>query len=145
MRRAAANIRSQRYRLVAEAVASLAPAAAQRNRPLGGRPTHVSGRKRQPAAVAVSRHFRARPERHWWRTLAAALIGLPGLGIATVLILKNFLTLSGTHSTFVNALPYVAIAAAPAVGAYTGWLRSRRPDRYAQLGSLAALSPAVDA
>jgi hypothetical protein len=94
-------------------------------------------------AVAVSRHFRARPERHWWRTLAAPLIGLPGLGIATLLILKNFLTLSGTHSTFVNALPYVAIAAALAVGAYTGWLRSRRPDRYAQLGSLAALS--VDA
>ena len=96
-------------------------------------------------AVAVIAFFWTRPERHWWRTVVAPLVGLAGLGAATVLILKNFPTLSGTHSTFVNALPYVVIAAAVALAAYTLWLRSRQPDRYAQLGSVAELAPAVDA
>ena len=61
-------------------------------------------------AVAVIAYFRTRPERH---ALVAPLIGLPGLGlgIATVVILKNVLTLSGAHSTLVNALPCVVIAA----------------------------------
>lgn len=66
-------------------------------------------------AVAVIAYFRTRPERH---ALTAPLIWLPGLGfgIATVVILKNVLTLSGAHSTLVNALPCVVIAAASRSG-----------------------------
>ena len=66
-------------------------------------------------AVAVIACFRTRSERH---ALAAPLIGLPGfgLGIATVVILKNVLALSGAHSTLVNALPCVVIAAASRSG-----------------------------
>jgi hypothetical protein len=66
-------------------------------------------------AVAVIAYFRTRPERH---ALAAPLIGLlgPGLGIATVAILKNVLTLSRAHSTLVNALLCVVIAAASRSG-----------------------------
>jgi hypothetical protein len=64
-------------------------------------------------AVAVIACFRTRPERH---ALAAPLIGLPGLGIAIVVVVKNVLTVSGAHSTLVNALPCVVMAAASRSG-----------------------------
>lgn len=66
-------------------------------------------------AVAVIACFRTLPERH---ALAPPLIGLPGFGpgIAIVVILKNVLTVSGAHSTLVNALPCVVIAAASRSG-----------------------------
>jgi hypothetical protein len=87
--------------------------------------------------VAVIAFFRALSEHNWWRTPVAPLVGLAGLRSVTVRILKHLCTLSGAPSTLVNALPYVVIATAVAVGVSAERLRPRRARRYAQLGSLA--------
>ncbi|HEY3608746.1 MAG TPA: APC family permease [Pseudonocardiaceae bacterium] len=83
------------------------------------------------AAVSVLGFFRRRPDRHWWRTGVAPLLGAVGLAGAAVLLLINFPVLTGTDNPVVNALPWLLAAATVGGLGYAVWLRRRRPERYA--------------
>jgi amino acid transporter len=88
------------------------------------------------ACVAVIGFFRRRSDRHWWRTLVAPLLGFAGLTTATVLVVLNFDTMTGTTNVVVSALPWlIALAGFGGVG-YAWWMRSARPNRYAALISV---------
>jgi len=94
------------------------------------------------AAVSVLGFFRNRPDRHWWRTGLAPLLGLAGMVAAAVLLVQNFALITDTHSTVVNLLPWLIVIAAVGGIGYALWQRSARPERYARL---AVSSPATGA
>ncbi len=77
--------------------------------------------------------FRNRPDRHWWRTLVAPLLGFAGLLTASVLVVRNFAVMTGTTAFAVTALPWLLLLAAAGGGGYALWIRSARPQRYAGL------------
>jgi len=85
------------------------------------------------AAVSVVAFFRNRPDRHWWRTLVAPLLGFAGLLTASVLVVRNFAVMTGTTAFAVTALPWLLLLAAAGGGGYALWIRSARPQRYAGL------------
>jgi amino acid transporter len=87
------------------------------------------------AALSVLGFFRNRPDRHWWRTGLAPLLGLAGLTAAVVLLLANFALVTGTQSTVVNLLPWLLAVAAAGGVAYALGLRKARPERYARLAA----------
>ncbi|GIH02052.1 amino acid permease [Rhizocola hellebori] len=82
------------------------------------------------AAVSVLGFFRNRPDRHWWRTGLAPVLGLIGLGTAGVLLVQNFAIVTGTTSPIVNLLPWLLVIAAVAGVAYAWWMRANDPQRY---------------
>lgn len=85
-------------------------------------------------ALAIGLMFLRRGERSAGRTLAPALATI-GLGIATVLALVNYPSLTGSPSWVINHLPWLhllVIAAGLAVALRT---RARRPDTYARMGT----------
>lgn len=82
------------------------------------------------ASVSVLGFFRNRPDRHWWHTMLAPVLGTAGLVTATVLIVQNFSVLTGTTNPVVSALPWLVAAAGAGGIAYALWMRARRPERY---------------
>lgn len=87
------------------------------------------------AAASVLGFFRRRPERHWWRTLLAPLLGFAGLVATAILLVQNFSLVTGTTSTAVNLLPWLMVAATVAGVGYALWMRARRPQQYAGLAA----------
>jgi amino acid transporter len=85
------------------------------------------------AAVSVVTYFRHHPDRHWWRTLLAPLLGAAGLITAVVLLSMNYSLLTGTSLAIVNNMPWLfAISTVVGIG-YARWMRSARPARYRNL------------
>ncbi|MFC4031593.1 APC family permease [Streptomyces polygonati] len=91
------------------------------------------------ASLSVLGFYRKRSDRHWWRTGLAPLLGLAGLGTATVLVVSNFKIMTGTTNVVINAMPWLILAAGVGGLGYAAWLRSNRPEQYA------AIAPAVTA
>lgn len=87
------------------------------------------------AAVAVVAYFRNRPDRHWWRTVLAPVLGAAGLITAVVLLVVNYSLLTGTEAPIVNNLPWLFVIVAIGGAGYVRWLRSARPDRYRRLAT----------
>lgn len=85
------------------------------------------------AAVSVIGFFARRPDRHWWRTALAPLLGAIGLGAAAVLLVANFPLLTGTDNPVINGLPWLLAAATVFGVGYALWLRAKRPARYARI------------
>jgi amino acid transporter len=97
------------------------------------------------AATSVLSYFRNRPaDRHWWRTIAAPLIGAIGLVVALVLVVQKFSLLTGSTSQVVADLPWLVAVVAIAGACWAGWLRRRRPDIYAGLGASSTQTPAAE-
>ena len=95
------------------------------------------------AALSVLGYFRKDPERHWWRTGLAPLLGVAGLVTATVLVVRNFAVIAGTSNVIVTSLPWLIVACAVGGAGYALWLRATRPARYALLAQVEA-RPAED-
>jgi amino acid transporter len=87
------------------------------------------------AAFSVVGFFRSHPERHWWRTVLAPLLGGVGLVIALVLASVNYGTLTGSGSTVVNSLPWLLVVAGIGGLAYGFWLRINRPGIYSAIAA----------
>ena len=85
------------------------------------------------AAVSVVAYFRNHPDRHWWRTILAPLLGAAGLITAVVLLCLNYSLLTGTDAAVVNHMPQLYVFLAIAGIAYAYWIRSARPARYTDL------------
>ncbi|WP_409187002.1 APC family permease [Amycolatopsis sp. VS8301801F10] len=75
------------------------------------------------ASFAVAGFFLRRPDRHWWRTTLAPLLGGLGLLTATVLVVVNYPTLTGSTSPLINGLPCLLPLLGGEGAAYAGWLR----------------------
>jgi amino acid transporter len=88
-------------------------------------------------SLSVIGFFRRRPDRHWWRTFVAPILGAFGLTSGVVLLIGNFRVLTGTHNVVVTALPWLLLMAAVGGTCYARWLRSAHPDRYAMLAAAA--------
>jgi hypothetical protein len=82
------------------------------------------------AAFSVAGFFRSHPERHWWKTVLAPLLGGVGLVIALGLASINYGTLTGSRSTVVNSLPWLLVVAGIGGVAYAFWLRTNRRGVY---------------
>ncbi|WP_143265307.1 APC family permease, partial [Amycolatopsis lexingtonensis] len=78
------------------------------------------------ASLSVIAFFRRRPDRHWWRTGVAPVLGLLGLVASAVLVIQNFDLLTGTTSTLVNSLPWAFVVVVAAGAGFALWLRARR-------------------
>ncbi len=89
------------------------------------------------ACLSVIAFFRRHPDRHWWRTGVAPVLGLVGLVASAVLVVQNFDLLTGTTSTLVNSLPWAFVVVGTAGTGFALWLRARRPERYAGLSRIA--------
>lgn len=87
-------------------------------------------------AFAVVGFFRKRPDRHWWRTTAAPLLGGAGLTTAAVLIVVHYPSLTGVDNAVVNALP-LTLACVAVIGVfYALWLQRYRPSIYTEIGNI---------
>jgi amino acid transporter len=87
------------------------------------------------AALSVIGFFRNRPDRHWWRTGLAPLLGLAGLTATAVLLVDKFSIVTGTTSTVVQMLPWLMVVATVAGIGYGLWMKAARPARYANLAA----------
>jgi amino acid transporter len=87
------------------------------------------------AAISVPAFFAHRPDRHWWKTGVAPLLGAAGLLAAAVLLIGNFALLTATGSSVVTALPWLLLVAVVAGVSYAFWIRSAHPDRYGALAN----------
>jgi amino acid transporter len=85
------------------------------------------------AALSVLGFFRRRPDRHWWRTGLAPLLGAVGLAVSAVLLVGNFGLLTGSDSPVVAGLPWLLLVVAVAGVGYAYWMRSAHSGRYAEL------------
>jgi amino acid transporter len=90
------------------------------------------------AALSVLGFYRRDPERHWWRTGLAPLLGVAGLTAAAVLVVRNFSVMAGTTNVVVTSLPWLILACAVGGAMLAVWLRSARPQRYARLATVQA-------
>ncbi|MDH6135464.1 amino acid transporter [Kitasatospora sp. MAA4] len=88
------------------------------------------------ACLSVIGFFRRRSDGHWWRTALAPALGFAGLAAATVLVVVNFDTMTGTRNPVVAALPWLVLACAVGGVGYAYWLRAARPERYALLAGV---------
>jgi amino acid transporter len=87
------------------------------------------------AALSVLAFFRNRPDRHWWRTALAPLLGLAGLVTAIVLVVANFAVMTGTTNVVVGELPVLLLVPVVVGIGYGLWMRSARPRQYAALAA----------
>ncbi len=90
------------------------------------------------AALSVLGFYRGDPERHWWRTGLAPLLGVAGLTAAAVLVVRNFSVMAGTTNVVVTSLPWLIVACAAGGALYALWLRLADPRRYARLATAQA-------
>ena len=90
------------------------------------------------AAFSVVGFFRSHPERYWWKTVLAPLLGGVGLVIALVLASINYRTLTGSRSAVVNSLPWLLVVAGLGGLGYGFWLRSSRRGVYNAIAARAA-------
>jgi amino acid transporter len=101
------------------------------------------------ASAAVIAFFRRRGELHWWKTILAPAVGFAGLSVATVLLLMNYSSLTGTANSAINALPWLIAASVTGGLGYAWWLRRNRPATYqgiaAAVADSAARHPAEEA
>jgi amino acid transporter len=88
------------------------------------------------ACLSVVGFYRRRPERHWWKTIVAPLLGFAGLTTATVLVVTNFSIMTGTNNPAITSLPWLILAAGIGGIGYAWWMRKARPQRYAQLATV---------
>jgi amino acid transporter len=88
------------------------------------------------ACVSVIGFYRNRPERHWWRTVLAPLLGFAGLTTATVLVVTNFTIMTGTTNPAITSLPWLILAAGVGGIGYAYWMRKARAQRYATLATV---------
>ncbi|MCZ4551466.1 APC family permease [Gordonia rubripertincta] len=79
---------------------------------------------------------------YFWRTsrsstgvLVGSAIGLVAFVTVSILILKNFQTLAGSDSAWINVLPWCLLLAAALGGLRGVWLKSHKPDAYARIGT----------
>jgi amino acid transporter len=93
------------------------------------------------AALAVIGFFLRRSGRHWWRTFLAPALGFAGLAVSAVLLIGNFSLLTGSTNPVVAQLPWLLLVGAVGGIGYAGWLRARRPERYAALAAGAERDP----
>jgi hypothetical protein len=70
-----------------------------------------------------------------WATVVAPVVAAVAIGIATVLALTNYPSLTGSTSDVINSLPWLYV---PIVAAGIGvalYARSHDPQRYARMGA----------
>ncbi|GAB3854675.1 APC family permease [Nocardioides maradonensis] len=96
------------------------------------------------AAAAIGLYFWRTGERLVW-TLASTAAAFVCLSAFVYLILKNFSTLTGLSSTFINSLPWVLLSIAVGGTIYGVWLRRSRPDVYAGIATSEVSGEPVDA
>lgn len=96
------------------------------------------------AAAAIGLYFWRTTERPMW-TLVATVAAFVCLSSFVVLILRNFNTLTGLSSSFINSLPWVLLAIAVGGTIYGVWLRSNRPSTYAGIALSEGSEEVVDA
>ncbi len=92
---------------------------------------------------AVIAFFWRHPERHWWRTVLAPLLGSAALTAAIVLIIDNYELVGHTTSDLLNHAPWLLLAIAVGGAVYASWLRSADPDKFAAVGG-ALVSDTID-
>jgi amino acid transporter len=85
-------------------------------------------------SLAIPIYFARRGNFGWRVTLAPTLGGLIIMS-ATVLAVSHYELLTGMDSTLINSLPWALVVVAVAGFAQAQWLRLRRPDIYAAIGS----------
>ena len=85
------------------------------------------------AAVAIIAFFWRRPDREWWRTTVAPLVGAVGLTVATILLTLHYTDLTQTDAVWVKLLPLLLLLTAVGGWFYALWLRKNRPQVYADL------------
>jgi amino acid transporter len=84
-------------------------------------------------SVAIGVLFWRRGLKGWAYTVCPAIAAV-GLGIATILSLANYASLTGSASAVINALPWIHVPLL-IVGAAIGiYVRKNRPDVYARMG-----------
>lgn len=88
------------------------------------------------ACVSVIGFYRNKPERHWWRTMLAPFLGFAGLTTATVLVVTNFVIMTGTTNPAITSLPWLILAAGVGGIGYALWMRKAKPQRYAVLATV---------
>lgn len=85
-------------------------------------------------SLAIPIYFARRGSFGWRVTVAPTLGGLIIMS-ATYLAVSRYEVLTGMDSTLINSLPWVLVIVAVAGFAQAQWLRVRRPDIYAAIGS----------
>jgi amino acid transporter len=88
-------------------------------------------------SIAIIRYFltTARDDFHWWTTLVAPVIGFAAMVGACVLLVANRGDLSGAaDAVYIQVLPWMVLAVFVIGMVLALALRSRAPDRYAQIG-----------
>lgn len=83
---------------------------------------------------AVIAFFWQHPERHWWRTVLAPLLGSAALCGTVVLIIHNYALIGQTSSDLLNQLPWLLLVLAIGGAAYGTWLRSADRRKYDAVG-----------
>ena len=73
---------------------------------------------------------------HWWRTLTAPILGALGMGYVVFLLASNLSFAAGAaaDSIVYKATPYIVIATFLVGVAYALWVRSAKPEVYAEIG-----------
>jgi amino acid transporter len=98
--------------------------------------------------VAIIRYFltTARDSFHWFTTLAAPVLGGLAMAGACYLLIDNRATLAAADDVpFITLLPWVVLAMFLAEVVIALVMRTRRPDRYAELGHFSLVDPEIDA
>ena len=98
--------------------------------------------------IAVIAFFWNHPERQWWRTVLAPLLGSVALLGTIVLIIHNYELIGQTSSDLLNRAPWLLVVMAIGGAVYGTWLRSHQPAKFVAVGGALVtdtLDPDLDA